>query len=274
MRAAIGQAGYMPALLGTCLVAAVPAYGQDEAHECVLEAKATIELQSAEDGILERILVTRGDRVAAGEIVAELDSEQEAYTAERARIRAETDTVVTSARAEAEYRRSEAERLGKLRVNDSISERDVAAAEIEARLADIQLERAIVEHEISQIEYRQTANLLDRRSIRSPVDGVIVDITMAPGEFVHEQAMIMTIAELDPLYVEMFLPVTTYGSIEAGMMARVEPEAPIGGVYDAAVAVVDNVFDAASRTYRVRLLLPNQDYAIPAGLRCTVTFPN
>jgi hypothetical protein len=43
-------------------------------------------------------------------------------------------------------------------------------------------------------------------------------------------------------------------------------------VHNAEVAVVDHVFDAASRTFRVRLILPNEDYALPAGLRCSVRF--
>ena len=41
----------------------------------------------------------------------------------------------------------------------------------------------------------------------------------------------------------------------------------------ATVDVVDPVIDAASDTFRVRLLLPNPRNAIPAGVRCSVHFP-
>ena len=82
----------------------------------------------------------------------------------------------------------------------------------------------------------------------------------------------MTIAEVNPLYVEVFMPVSEYKAVQPGMPASVSPELPIGGNFDAEVAVVDNVFDAASRTFRVRLVLPNADHALPAGLRCTVRF--
>ena len=64
---------------------------QDDNYDCVLESKSTIELQSAEKGILDRLLVQRGDRVRKGAVVARLDSKQEALIAERARIRAEGD---------------------------------------------------------------------------------------------------------------------------------------------------------------------------------------
>ena len=51
----------------------------------------------------------------------------------------------------------------------------------------------------------------------------------------------MTIAEIDPLYVEVFIPVSEYRTVQPGMPANVSPELPIGGNFDAKVAVVDNV---------------------------------
>ena len=247
-------------------------YAQQDSYDCVMEAKSTIELQSSEEGILDRVLVKRGHRVKAREIVARLDSEQETLTTARARLRAEAETGINAAKAQNEFRRKEAERLEGLRSTDAIPERDYVTAVVESRLAEIAVETAVMEQDIAKLEYEQARSRLERRSIRSPVDGVVVDVTMFPGEYVHEQATVMTIAEVDPLYVEVFMPVSQYETVQPGMAANVAPELPIGGNYDAEVAVVDNVFDAASRTFRVRLVLPNADHALPAGLRCTVRF--
>jgi RND family efflux transporter MFP subunit len=247
-------------------------HAQEDSYDCVMEAKSTIELQSAEEGILDRVLVERGYRVKANEIVARLDSEQEELTAARAQLRAEGETGIDAAKAQNEFRRKEAERLEDLRSTDAIPERDYVTALVESRLAEIAVETAVMEHDIAKLEYEQARSRLERRAIRSPVDGVVVDVTMFPGEYVHEQVTVMTIAEIDPLYIEVFMPVSQYETVQPGMPAKVTPELPIGGIYDAEVAVVDNVFDAASRTFRVRLVLPNGDYALPAGLRCTVRF--
>ena len=245
---------------------------QEDSYDCVLESKSTIELQSAEEGILDRVLVQRGDRVKKGAVVARLDSKQEALVAERARIRAEGETGVRSATAQAEFRRKELERMADLRDSNSIPQREFATAEVESQLADIAVDTAVMEQAMAEVEYKQAKSRLDRRSIRSPVDGIVVDVTMHQGEYVHEQANVMTIAEVNPLYVEMFMPVSEYDKVRKGMAAEVRPEEPIGGVHNAEVAVVDNVFDAASRTFRVRLILPNENYELPAGLRCSVRF--
>ena len=247
-------------------------HAQQDGYDCVMEAKSTIELQSAEEGILDRVLVKRGDRVKVGEIVARLNSEQEALTAARARLRAESESGIDATKAQSGFRRKEVERLEDLRSTNAIPERDYMTAVVESRLAEIAVETAVMEHDIAKLEYEQARSHLERRSIRSPVNGIVVDVTMFPGEYVHEQATVMTIAEIDPLYVEVFMPVSQYETVQPGMSANITPELPIGGIHDAEVAVVDNVFDAASRTFRVRLVLPNPDYALPAGLRCTVRF--
>jgi hypothetical protein len=54
------------------------------------------------------------------------------------------------------------------------------------------------------------------------------------------------------------------------MVATVHPRPPVGGAYPAKVEVVDPVIDAASNTFGVRLMLPNPQHTIPAGIRCDV----
>ena len=56
------------------------------------------------------------------------------------------------------------------------------------------------------------------------------------------------------------------------MVAAVVPEALVKEKLRAHVVIVDQVIDAASGTVGVRLELPNPDYRIPAGLKCTVSF--
>jgi hypothetical protein len=112
---------------------------------------------------------------------------------------------------------------------------------------------------------------LKLRTVRSPLKGVVVDRILAAGEYA-DPPQLLEMAQIDPLRVEVYAPVSLLGSIEVGMIGRVMPEQPVGGVYEAEVAVVDRVVDAASGTFGIRLALPNSDYALPAGLRCRVQF--
>lgn len=246
--------------------------GASEALDCVMQPKSTIELGSPDEGIMNEVLVERGDLVEEGEVVARLDMRLEQLAVELARLRAQGNVDIRSGRAQLAFREREVERVAELRRSDMASQKDYDTAEIERRLAALQIERAELEHEVAQVEHERAQAMLARRVVHSPVDGVVVEVTMSPGEYAYEQAPVMTIAEIDPLNVEVYVPVERYGTVETGMSAKVQPQAPVGGQYRAEVTVVDRVFDAASGTFGVRLELPNPDYELPAGLRCTVRF--
>ena len=133
-----------------------------------------------------------------------------------------------------------------------------AQAELSNRLlADLELQRTLAEVAL--------------RTIKSPVNGVVVERFMHPGEF-PKQEKILKIAQIDPLRIEVYVPVSLLGKIAVGSTAHVKPEAPLTGEYTAKVTVVDRVVDAASGTFGVRLELPNRELKLPAGLKCSIRF--
>lgn len=240
--------------------------------DCVIQPNATIKIGSADEGIIDEFLVTRGDHVKKGDLLARLDIKLEQLAAEQAKLRADTDVEIRLANTQLGFRMRETRRALKLSVNKHVSDADVDKAKVEEQLDRLSVESAKFDYKTAQIEYQRAKERLERRSIHSPVDAVIVDVEMSAGEYAHEQAHLLTMAVVDPLFVEVFVPVTYYGQVTKGMMASVVPEDPVGGSYEAEVIVVDQVFDPASRTFGVRLLLPNSDYQLPGGLRCKVRF--
>ena len=124
---------------------------------------------------------------------------------------------------------------------------------------------------LADLELQRTTAEVALRTIKSPVNGVVVERFMHPGEF-PKQEKILKIAQINPLRVEAYAPVAMLGKITVGMAAHVKPEPPLTGEYSAKVTVVDRVVDAASGTFGVRLELPNPDLKLPAGLKCSVRF--
>jgi membrane fusion protein (multidrug efflux system) len=214
-------------------------------RECLLEPSLTSKIGSPVRGVLAAIHVSRGDLIKKGQPLAQLDAR-----AERA--------AVDSAKARLEYARRRVARNEELYRDDliSIQERD----EIET------------EQQLASLELKERETLLEIRTIRSPLTGLVVDRISAPGEFV-EDTEILEVAQLHPLNVEVVLPLELFGRIQRGMEAQVTLLGPVEGTHTAKVVVVDRVVDAASSTFRARLQIPNQNYAIPSGLRCQVQFP-
>lgn len=125
---------------------------------------------------------------------------------------------------------------------------------------------------LADLELQRTAAEVSMRTIRSPINGVVMERFMSPGEF-PKQERILKLAQLHPLRVEAYVPISMLGKINVGMEVQVKPEEPVNGSYKAKVTVVDHVVDAGSATLGIRMELPNPDLKIPAGLKCTVRFP-
>lgn len=146
---------------------------------------------------------------------------------------------------------------------------------------DTSVERAsgAVSHAQAELSNRRLADLeLNRttaevalRTLKSPINGVVVERYMHPGEF-PKQERVLKLAQIDPLRVEVYAPVALLGKIAVGMTGLVKPEEPVKGEYQGKVTVVDKVVDAASGTFGVRMEVPNPDMKLPAGLKCTVRF--
>lgn len=242
--------------------------------DCVIEPRLTIELAAPTAGVLAEVLVDRGDRVQKGEVVAKLDSTVEQATVELDKSRAESGAAIASRRARAKFFALKNGRLLKLQSPGTVSQAELDEAAADLAVANADLAEAEEQKKIAHLEYERSVAILNQRSIRSPIDGLILQRKLSGGEYAFDQAPIMVLAEVNPLNVEVYLPITSLEKIHAGTNALVHLAAPLRGDYTAVVEVVDTVSDASSGTYGVRLKLPNPEYRTPAGVRCAVEFPD
>ncbi len=219
---------------------------EDEFLERLLEPKEHVEVASQVPGILDEVLVERGDRVKKGQILARLKSRVE-------------QAAVALATARVEFGQRKALRNEELVKKKLISTHEKDELETEIQLA--------------QLELAEVVERLNLRTIRSPVNGVVVERLHGSGEYVGEEDAILSVARIDPINVEVVVPVERFGTIKKGTTADVRLEEPVGGMYKAKVVIVDQVIDAASGTFGVRLELPNPKLSIPVGLKCHVRFP-
>lgn len=205
----------------------------------------TVELACETPGVVDEILFDRGARVNKEDVVARLRM-------------GVVEATIRLAKAQVSFAQRKVSRNESLAAKNMISSHEADEIETELQLARLRLEEAQVAKQL--------------RFIKSPVSGVIIERLSAPGENVGEKH-IMSIAQLDPLFVEVTVPMQMYGAIKVGMNAELTLEDPVSLTREARIKVIDAVIDAASGTFGVRLELPNPDLALPAGIKCKVRFP-
>lgn len=239
--------------------------------DCVIEPHMIVDLASRVDGIVESISVDRGQLVAKDQVLVKLDSGVEEAAVAAARSRASASAALKASSVSVEFAQRRRDRLETLYMDKAVSMDQMDEISTETDLTRLQMQQAQENQRIAELELRQSIEVLQRHTIRSPIDGVVVQRFLSPGESTEDQP-ILRIAQIDPLRVEVIVPVANFGLIEVGQQAIVSPEAPKQGDYPATVTIVDRVADAASGTFRVRLTMPNSDFALPSGLNCRVRF--
>ena len=258
-----------------CLAAGA-ASAQDAKNEfdCLIEARQQVDVRASAEGVIEAVLVRRGDVVKKGDLLAKLSSGPERATLNLARSRATMEGELKAAETRVELAKKKWERADELHKRNFVSANAKDEAEAEYRLASEQWRAMQESRQLAEREVRRAEEVLAQRSVHSPVNGVVVALLLHPGELAssNQKDPILKLMEIDPLHVELVLPVSQFGKIKRGQRARVVPEQPIGGSYTAYVEVVDMTVDAASGTFGVRLMLPNPGNRIPAGVKCRARF--
>ncbi len=239
--------------------------------DCVVEPHMVVDLSTQIDSIVATMHVERGDLVVKNQILVTLDSGVEQAAVESARARAAAGAGIRAGEVSVAFAERREERVQTLYEENAVSSDQADEAATDTRLAQSQLDQAEEAARLAQLEFHRAEEILRRHTIRSPIDGVVVQRYLSPGESVRFQPM-LRLAQIDPLRVEVIVPVSVFGKIRVGQRALIQPESPMVGNYPAEVAIVDRVADAASGTFRVALDLPNPDYRLPSGLKCMVQF--
>jgi RND family efflux transporter MFP subunit len=244
----------------------------DKAFDCEIEAEEMVKLASSALGVVAELKVDRGDIVHTGQVLGKLNDTVEAATLALAQAKAVNNYDILGHKARLEWLRKKLARAVELGTGNISSKNTRDEDEADVKVEEQQLNLSVLQQAIARLDAQQAEAVLQLRSFISPVDGVVVERLLSVGEYRNDQSPIMTLAQINPLRVEVFVPTIYYGQIAVGSVGQVQPEEPISGTYAAKVTVVDKVMDAASGTFGVRLSLPNPNLALPAGLKCKIRF--
>lgn len=239
--------------------------------DCIIEPSQVVAIGSPVTGLIQKVHVERSDFVEAGQVMVELESDVEEAAVELARARSEMNGALRAREANHSLGQRNLERAAKLFDSEALSLELRERVETEEEVARLEVEQALDDKRLASLQLDQALAVLKRRTIHSPISGVVTERLMSAGERVEEET-ILTVARIDPLRVEVILPAAMFGSIRPGMRASIVPEFPGDQVHVASVTIVDRVIDGASGTFGARLELPNPDQSIPGGLQCQVRF--
>lgn len=238
-----------------------------KATGCLIEPEQVADVGTPVTGVIEALPVELGDQVKVGQALAVLRADVEKANAQAASLRSNVDAEARAATANLALARQKAERAQQLVAQNFVSPQALEQAQTEVDVARQKQRLAVAQQDIYRQEQAVARAQVGLRTLRSPINGIVVERYSNLGERVEDRP-VLRIASIHPLRVTLMMPMSQYGQLKEGDQLNILPDLPGQGPVQARVQHVDKVVDAASNTFRVRLQLPNEDHRLPGGLRC------
>ena len=241
-------------------------------ENCLVAPNKDIEVSARIEGEIREVLVTEGDSVKKGQLLAQLVDDH-AQVETQIRLMESTDTIkIRSAELQLsvlEYKLKSDEELLKKR---AVSELDVLQSRARVEIAKLQIEQSKMERERAKLLHRMSERKLADHQVRAPIAGVVAETTRDTGEGVKPRDAIFRIIDVHVVRVEGYLPVTYLRRVRVGqpVVARLRLIGEQGRTYPGKVVYTDEEVEAASNTFRVKAEVANAAGRLQPGMRATM----
>ncbi len=254
MRLATPEAADRAGILLTAAQPAQLAAGQAVPARVSYNRSHLAEVMALSGGIVRRLAVEPGQRIARGGLLAEIDSP--AVATARADYRAALGRLEL---AEANVRREQ-----------ELVERGVSARrELEQAQAEEQASRAAAEQLREQLQAFDAAGSSDtgsRLALRSPLAGTVVARHVALGQTLAPETLLFTVADLSTLWLELQLSPAQLPLARVGAAIEAEFDDLSGQRFAATITQVASGLDPQTRLLRVVAEVANGDGMLKDGL--------
>lgn len=257
-------------------VGAEPAQGLSPATlpgQLVPNEDRTARLGAPGQGRVVTMQVSPGQRVSAGQVLVRLQSPEAGMAQSEL---AKATAAVTSKRAQLTFASSARDRAERLLALKAIPRQDYERAVAEQELARAELAQAEAELRRAQ----STAASLGAAgtasgvmAVRSPLGGVVLERTAAPGTVVETGAPLVIVTDLSSLWLTVNAPEAMAGLLRVGATVRFVVPAYPADTFVARLSVVGAGLDPETRTLAGRALVANRSGRLKPAMLASVLLP-
>jgi membrane fusion protein, multidrug efflux system len=250
-----------------------------------VEAYTTISLRSQVTGQIEEAYIHEGDIVKKGELLFKIDprpleaslQQSQANETRDQALLAQAEAQLARDAATAEFQQLSSERQANLVASGIVSKDagEQSRAQADATLATVNADKAAIASAKAQLAVQQsiTENAkvqLSYTSIRSPIDGRTGNNTVKVGNLATVNQELITIAQLEPVYVTFTVPAVHLPTIKQHLGADrlpvvATPQDEDKQSAEGQLTFVDNVVDSATDTIKLKATFTNTDRRLWPG---------
>ena len=194
-------------------------------------------------GLVTKVNLKSGDEVKEGDLLVQL-RDTDAVASLRQLEAAAALAEVTFGRA---TRQLAAQAISK-------ADYDMAAADLKGKQAAVQQQQAVIA----------------KKQLRAPFAGRAGIVTISPGAYVNSGAAVVTLQQLDPLYVDFFVPQRHLGALAVGQNVNAKLDAFPGQTFAGALSAISPKVDGDTRNAQVEATVANPERALTPGMFASI----
>jgi cobalt-zinc-cadmium efflux system membrane fusion protein len=217
----------------------------------------TVQIVPRLAGLVEQVLVSAGDTVLKGQVMAVLSSQ----------VLADQRAELLAAQQRLSLARTTYEREKKLWEEKITAEQDMLSARSAMQEAAIAVQSA--QSKSASLGGAAASGSLARYELRSPIDGVVTEKRISLGEAVKEDSAVFTVSDLASVWVEAPVSVQDLGGVAVGQPTHVRANA-FEATATSRVTYISALVGEQTRSAMVRTTLPNPKGLWRPGLPVTV----
>jgi len=134
--------------------------------------------------------------------------------------------------------------------------------------AQVDTDKANLAGALAQVQGEEA--LIAEKSVRAPFAGRLGIRQVDPGEYLAVGTSIVSLQQLNPLFVDFYLPQQAVSQLNVGQPVQVAIDAFPGQSFAAKIAALDATVDSATRSIEVRATLPNPGLTLRPGMFATI----
>jgi membrane fusion protein (multidrug efflux system) len=206
-------------------------------------ASSGADLAAEINGVVDRIGFESGQNVAAGTVLLQLRANDD-------------DARLAQLQASAELANVTLQRDQR-----QLAAHGVAQATVDTDAANLKVARA-------QVVAQQA--VMAEKVVRAPFAGRLGVRQVDVGQYIAAGTAIVTLQQLDPMFVDFYLPQQALGQIAVGQKVEVTADAYPNRTFNGVVSSLNSKVDSSSRMLQVRASIPNADGALLPGMYLNV----
>jgi membrane fusion protein (multidrug efflux system) len=220
-------------------------------------------------GYVRRWLVDIGDKVQAGQLLAEIDAPEVDAQLVQARAQlAQARAAVQQATAQRDYSKSNTARYATLSDQQLVSKGQLEQTQAQAQTDEANLAAAQSAVAAQEANVRRLTELAGFAKVTAPFAGTITTRNIDRGALVTEgnATPMFTVVAIDPVRVLVDVPQTVAASIVAGTAATVTVREYAGRAFAGTIARSAGALDPELHTMTTEIRVPNPDGTLLPGM--------